>query len=90
MRFKFDSRKSREVKRKHDVTLEEAGEIFDQVHLVDQRSDDPQQYRAIGWSRGRLCSVIFEVRRDAEGEYYHLITPWKATTQEEQSYAQNI
>jgi len=90
MRFKFDSRKSREVKRKHDVSLEEAGEIFDQVHLVDQRSDDPQQYRAIGWSRGRLCSVIFEVRRDAEGEYYHLITAWKATTQEEQSYAQNI
>jgi hypothetical protein len=37
-----------------------------------------------------LCSVIFEVRHDPEGEYYHLVTAWKATTQEEQSYAENV
>jgi hypothetical protein len=49
--------------------LVEAQEIFDQVYLVDQRSDDPEQFRAIGWCRGRLCSVIFEIRHDAEGEY---------------------
>jgi uncharacterized DUF497 family protein len=90
MRFQFDVEKNRDVKRKHDVSLEEAQEIFDQVYLVDQKTDDPQQYRAIGWSRGRLCSVVFEVRRDSEGEYYHLVTAWKATKQEEQCYAENI
>ena len=90
MRFEFDAEKSRDVKRRHGVSLEEAREIFDQVYLVDQRSDDPEQFRAIGWSRGRLCSVIFETRRGLEGEYYHLVTAWKATTQEEQSYADNI
>jgi len=26
------------------------------------------------WPRGRLYSVIFEVREDAEGEFYHLVT----------------
>ena len=36
MRFQFDKEKSREVKRKHRVSLQEAQEIFDQVYLVDQ------------------------------------------------------
>jgi uncharacterized DUF497 family protein len=90
MRFKFDRSKSRMVKRKHGVGLREAQEIFDQAYLIDQKSDNPEQFRAIGWSRGRLCSVIFEIRHDTEGEYYHLVTAWKATQEEEQSYAQNI
>ena len=76
MRIEFDRAKSREVKRKHGVSLYEAGEIFDQAYLVDQKNDDPEQFRAIGWCRGRLCSVIFEVRRDSDGEYCHLITAW--------------
>ena len=89
MRFKFDPEKSREVKRKHGVSLEEAQEVFDQTFVVDRKNDDPEQFRAIGWSRGRLVSVIFEVRSDSEGEYSHLITAWKATSQEQESYAEN-
>ena len=72
------------------MSLEEAQEIFDQAHLVDRRSDDPEQFRAIGWTGGRLCSVIFEIRRDADGEFYHLITAWKATKQEEEAYAEQV
>jgi uncharacterized DUF497 family protein len=90
MRFEFDRDKSRDVKRKHGVSLVEAQNIFDQVYLVDQKSDDPEQFRAIGWCRGRLCSVVFEVRHDSEGEYYHLVTAWNATKEEEQSYAENV
>ena len=90
MRIKFDPRKNREVKRKHGVSLREAQEIFDQAYLTDQRHDDPQKFRAIGWSGGRLCSIIFELRQDFEGEYFHLIAAWIATKEEEQSYAENI
>ena len=90
MRFEFDRKKNVEVKNKHGVSLEEAQEIFEQTYIVDQKSDDPEQYRAIGWCKGQLCSVIFEVREDAEGEYFHLITAWKATVQEEQNYVENI
>ena len=90
MRFDFDREKSRNVKKKHGVSLNEAQEVFDQVYVFDKKRDDPQQFRAIGWCRGRLCSVIFEIRHDAEGEYYHLITAWKATIEEEQNYAENI
>ncbi len=90
MRFEFDLSKSRAVKKKHGVSLREAQEIFDQVYLVDQKNDDPRQFRAIGCCRGRLCSVIFEIRRDAGGEYHHLITAWKSTEVEQMSYAENI
>lgn len=90
MRFQFDREKSREVKRKHGISLQEAQEIFDQAYLVDRKSDDPEQFRAIGWCRGLLCSVVFEVRHDAAGELYHLITAWNATKEEAQSYVENI
>ena len=65
-------------------------EHIDQAHLLDRKNDNPEQFRAIGWSGGRLCSVIFEIRRDSGGEFYHLITAWKATKQEEEAYAQQI
>ncbi len=90
MRCKFDRKKSLSSKREHGVSLKETQEIFDQAHIVDQRKDDPEQFRAIGWCGGRLCSVIFEIRRDAEGEYHHLVTAWKATKEEEESYAENV
>lgn len=89
MRVHFDALKNSEVLRKHGVSLEEAREIFDQVYIVDAKNDDPEQFRAIGWSRGRFCSVIFEVRRDAAGEYY-LVTAWKATKQEVRAYAEQV
>jgi uncharacterized DUF497 family protein len=90
MRCKFDQEKSRSVKRKHGISLEQAEEIFDQVYLVDQKSDDPEQFRAIGWCSGCLCSVIFEIRYDSEGQYYRLVTAWKATKEEQQIYAENV
>jgi uncharacterized DUF497 family protein len=54
-----------------------------------RKNDDPEQFRAIGWCQGFLCSVIFEIRHDEKGEYHRLITAWKATKEEEQSYAEN-
>ena len=90
MRLEFDPEKSEEVERKHGVSLESAREIFDQAYLVDQRRDDPEQFRATGFSRGRLYSVIFEIRHDDDGEFYHLVTAWAATSQEERDYADNI
>jgi hypothetical protein len=37
----------------------------------------------------RLYTVIFEAREDDEGEYYHLVTLWRATQQEQQLYAEH-
>ena len=52
--------------------------------------DYPNQYRAIGWVQGKLYTVVYEVREDKEGEYYHLVTLWKATKQEMKTYEENI
>jgi len=89
MPFEFDREKSRDVKRKRGVSLKEAQDVFDQVYLFDQKSDDPDQFRSIGWCRGRLCSVIFEIRHDSKGDYPQLVTAWRATKEEEQNYAEN-
>ncbi|MDL1963868.1 MAG: hypothetical protein LWW98_05940, partial [Deltaproteobacteria bacterium] len=34
---------------KRKIGFEEAQEIWNHYHIIDQRSDDPEQYRAIGW-----------------------------------------
>jgi uncharacterized DUF497 family protein len=76
MRFKFDKRKSEQIRKnpKRKIGFEEAQEIWDHPYYEDQQVDDPEQYRAIGWVKGKLYSVIFEIREDEEGEYYHLVT----------------
>ena len=71
------------------IGFEEVQEVFLQSYYQDQRSDVPEQFRAIGWAGGRLYSVIFEVREDDEGEFYHLVTLWKATREEQELYEEN-
>ncbi len=92
MRFKFDKVKSEQLRKnpKRKLGFEEAQEIWEHPYYEDQRVDDSEQYRAIGWVKGKLYSVIFEIREDEEGEYYHLITLWKSTSQEEKLYEKNI
>jgi len=50
----------------------------------------PDQYRAIGWVKGRLYSLILEIRNDKDGEYYHLVTLWKSTRAEQKLYEENL
>ena len=92
MRFKFDKRKSAALRSnpKRGIGFEEAREIFRHPFYLDQRQDRPLQYRAIGWVSGRLYSVILEIREDKGGEYYHLVTLWKATREEQMLYEKNL
>ncbi|MFW5640277.1 MAG: hypothetical protein ACOC0H_03830 [Thermodesulfobacteriota bacterium] len=91
MRFKFDREKSTQLKSdpRRRVGFDEVQEIWAHPHYVDCRSDDPEQFRAIGWVKGNLYSVIFEIREDRKGEYYHLVTLWKSTKYEEHLYEEN-
>lgn len=86
MRFKFDPSKSNRLKTKRGRSFTEVQDLFYGPHYVDQRSDDPEQWRAIGWSEGLLYVVIFEEREDEDGPYYHLVTLWKATKEEVKLY----
>ena len=88
MRFDFDKRKSQRLRSNplRGIGFEEAQEIFSHPYYLDQRSDLPEQYRAIGWVGDKLYTIIFEVRDDADGEFYHLVTLWKSTSQEQKLY----
>lgn len=90
-RFRFDARKSQRLRAnpQRGIGFEEAQAIFSHPYYLDQRSDVPEQYRAIGWVGERLYALIFEVREDRKGEYYHLVTLWKATQQEQQLYEEH-
>lgn len=89
IRFHYDARKSERLRTNPSraIGFEEACEVFAHPYYLDQRSDQPEQFRAIGWVQTRLYSVIFEIRSDHMGEYYHLVTLWKATKQEQKLYA---
>jgi uncharacterized DUF497 family protein len=92
VRFKFDPRKSERLRKnsKRAIGFEEVQEVWTHPYYLDSRLDMPEQYRAIGWVSGRLYSVIFEIREDTHGEYYHLITLWKATKEERKLYEKNF
>jgi uncharacterized DUF497 family protein len=91
VRFSFDRNKSDKLRRnpKRGIGFEEAQEVWRRPYYLDQRSDLPEQYRAIGWVGDRLYSVIFEVREDEEGDYYHLVTLWRATRKERELYEES-
>ncbi len=90
MRFDFDSNKSSLLRNnpKRGIGFEEAQEIFSHPYYEDCRSDDPEQFRAIGWVNGKLYSLVYEVREDVGGEYYRLVTLWKSTKEERRLYEQ--
>ena len=81
MRFAFDGQRSKRLRSnpKRGIGFEEAQEIFEHPYYLDQRSDIPEQYRAINWVGERLCALIFEMKEDRNGEYDHLVTLRKAT-----------
>ncbi len=71
MRFSFDIRKSKRLRAnpKRGIGFEEAQELFSQPYWLDQRSDVPEQYVAVGWVGERLYSVILEFREDEQARY---------------------
>jgi uncharacterized DUF497 family protein len=90
-RFRFDSEKSAGLRSnpKRGIGFEEAQRLWENPYYLDRRSDVPEQFRAIGWVGDKLYSVIFEVREDADGEYFHLVTLWRATREEQKLYEEN-
>ena len=91
MRYRFDPRKSKRLRAnpKRGIGFEEAQEVFSHPYYLDQRSDVPEQYRAIGWVAASLYTVVFEIREDEEGEYFHLVTLWKSTREERILYEEH-
>ena len=86
MRIKFDKKKSKQLRNdpRRKIGFEEAQELFDNVFIEDQH-----QWRATGCVQGELYTIVYEERKDKDGEYYHLVTLWKATKIERLNYEEN-
>ncbi len=63
--------------------------MFSRPYWLDQRSDVPEQFLAVGWVGDRLYSVIFEIGEDEVGEILHLVTLWRSTKEEIRLYEEN-
>src|SRR5439155_24567152 len=62
--LKFDPKKSEKLRKnpKRSIGFEEAQEIWTHPYYLDCRSDMPEQFRATGWVKGELYSVIFRAK----------------------------
>jgi uncharacterized protein len=93
VRFRFSKAKSEALRKnpKRGIGFEEAQEILFHPYYEDQRElNDPEQYRVIGWVKGKLYARVYELREDKAGEYCHLVTTlWRATREERELYERN-
>lgn len=90
MRLHFDERKSGRLRANltWGIRFEEAQEVFSHSYYLERaRACLNSTARSVGWDQ--LYAVIFEVREDNEGEYYHLLTLWKAAKQEQRLYEEH-
>jgi hypothetical protein len=52
---------------------------------MQQKNDDPEQYKAIGVVQGKWVTLIFEIRHDDEGAYEHFVTLWNPRKERQKS-----
>lgn len=87
----WDDEKSDTLKKTRGHSLEEVAEIFTRSHLERTKNDDPIQGLATGFAKGKLVSVVFEIREtDDENSILWLVTWWNATTAERKAYEREI
>ena len=88
MRFEWDENKNKILKTdsKRGLSFEKVKELFHFNYYLDQKNDDPEQFRAIGFVGNKLITLIFESRKDEEGEYYHFVTYWHSIKSERKLY----
>jgi uncharacterized DUF497 family protein len=91
MRFQFDPAKSEVLRNmpSRGIGFDEAIQVWTAWHFVDLKSDDPEQWRAIGWVGNRLYTVIYEDRRDESGAFIRLGTLWRSTREERSLYEEH-
>ena len=92
MRFEWDPEKAARNQRVHDVSFEEACELFTtdapvlEVYDVDH-SETEDRFKSIGPVRRGLVLVVWTERSD---DLVRIISAWWATKTEEQLYAEYV
>ncbi len=90
VRIRWDEKKRQWVLKRRRIDFATLDDLFSLPYLEDQRSDDPEQYRIIGFVRGKIVTFIIKYREDELGEFIWVVTAWHSTATEKQAYAQEI
>lgn len=89
MIFEWDENKAAENLRKHDVSFDEATEVWNDPNRFEEfdtkHSDTEQRFSIIGFSTRRLLYVVYCERI---GDVIRLITARKVTKRQEKVYVE--
>ncbi len=92
MHFEWDENKNRENKKRHEISFEEAGEVFDDpfhISIMDKRFDYfEERWITVGSTKSKRIIVIghlYYLKEDGE-EIIKIITARKATKKEKEQY----
>ena len=88
--IKWRDSKRQLVLDRRGIDFANLAELLSQPYLEDQRNDDPEQYRLVGFAGGLLMTYVVEYREDHVGEYIWVVTAWRSTNQEVKDYEENI
>lgn len=88
MRVRWDEAKRRLVLNNRGIDFAGLDELLNWPYVEDQRHDDPEQYRIVGFANGQLITFIVEYRQDMLDEYIWVVTAWHSTKQEQKVYEQ--
>ncbi|MBV7331053.1 BrnT family toxin [Chloroflexi bacterium TSY] len=86
LRIQWDEDKRQSVLNRRNIDFAQITELFSLPYIEDQRNDEPEQYRVIGFIGNRLVTFIVEYRQDEQDEYIWVVTAWNSTRQEQQDY----
>ncbi|MBI4746990.1 MAG: hypothetical protein HY774_00755 [Acidobacteria bacterium] len=88
MRIKWDEPKRQLVLAERGVDFAYLQDLVSLPYIEDQKSDDPEQYRIIGFANGMMATFIVEYRFDELGEIMWIVTAWQSTKSERRMYDQ--
>lgn len=88
MKIDWDESKRQLVLKERNIDFAHLDDLLYLPYIEDQSSDDPEQYRIIGFAAAVLVTFIVEYRKDTVGEIIWVVTAWKSTTEEEKAYEQ--
>ncbi len=90
MYFSFDARKDAELRRRRGIGFMSVAKLFARQHIVALKTDDPEQFFAIGRVDEQLWTVVFEDSEDDLGALRWLVTFWPSTTREKKLYEEEV
>lgn len=86
MRLRWEDNKHQQILSKRHIDFADFEDLLYLPYVEDQRSDNPEQYRIIGFAAGKITTFIVEYREDEVGELIWIVTAWKSTKQERETY----